>query len=151
MKTLLAAPLLALAVALAPLPALAQATPVVLTPAEAEAVRMQLIQAKPNVSTVAISSFVFPGSGQAYMGHIDRTLLLWGTYLTTFTVAKLAIPDTELTAGQKTNDLVVVGVFMGMAAVSAVDAFFLAQARRAEYDRVLNGLSEKMGTPVPTP
>ncbi len=152
MKTWLAAPCLALAVALAPAPAFAQTTPVVLTPAEAEALRMQLILAKPNVSTVAIASFVFPGSGQAYMGHIDRTLLLWGTYLTAFTAAKVAIPDSQVTAGQKTNDLVVVGVFMGMAAVSAIDAYFLAHARRAEYDKSLNALSEKMGPPAtPTP
>ena len=45
---------------------------VTLTPEETHAIQLKLIQAKPNVSTVTMSSFLFPGSAQAYMGHTDR-------------------------------------------------------------------------------
>jgi hypothetical protein len=117
---------------------------ITLTPEETEALKLKLIQAKPNVSTVVISSFLFPGSAQAYMGHVDRTLIMWGSYLAVFAGAKAIWPDTSLTAGQRTSDLVIAGAFMGMAAVSALDAYFLARADRDEYDRLINRLADKI-------
>lgn len=137
---------LALALGLQAAPAAAQT--VSLTPEEAEAIKMRLVAAKPNVSTVTIASFVFPGSGQAYMGHVDRTLLMWGSYLLAYTAAKVAIPESNVVGGQKVSDLAIVGVFMGMSAWSAVDAYFLSVQRRADYDLAINRLTERtMGLP----
>ncbi len=132
---------LALAIGLNAGPAAAQT--VSLTPEEADAIKMRLVAAKPNVSTVTVASFVFPGSGQAYMGHVDRTLVMWGSYLLGYTAAKVAIPDANVVGGQKISDLVIVGVFMGMSAWSAVDAYFLAVQRRADYDLAINRLTER--------
>jgi hypothetical protein len=129
----------------------AQAEPAIsitLTPEEIEALKLKLIQAKPNVSTVVISSFLFPGSAQAYMGHVDHTLIMWGSYLLVFAGSKAIWPDTSLTSGQRTSDLVVAGAFMGMAAISALDAFFLARTERDEYDRLINRLADKMDPSV---
>lgn len=123
-------------------PAFADQT-VTLTPEETHAIQLKLIQAKPNISTVTMSSFLFPGSAQAYMGHTDRTLIMWGAYLLVFAGAKYYWPDTDLTAGLRTSDLVVSGAFMGMAVISAVDAFLLASADRVEYDRLINRLADK--------
>lgn len=135
---------LAGALALAPATALpAAAADITLTREETEALKLQLIQAKPNVSTVTISSFLFPGTGQAYMGHVDRTLLMWGGYILAFTALKAAVPETMLTAGQKTSDVAIVSVFMGLCTLSALDAYFLARAERSKVDRLLDKLSEK--------
>lgn len=116
---------------------------ITLTPEETEALKLKLIQAKPNVSTVTMSSFLFPGSAEAYMGHTDRTLIMWGAYLLVFAGAKYWFADTDLTAGLRTSDLVVSGAFMGMAVISAVDAFLLSSAERDEYDRLINRLADK--------
>lgn len=127
-------------------PATAAVTPgqtITLTPEEVEALKLSLIQAKPSVSTVTLASFVFPGSAQAYMGHVDRTLVMWGAYLLVFAGAKYYWPDTSLVAGQKTSDVVVSGAFLAIAAVSAFDAYLLAQAQRDEYDRLINRLADK--------
>ena len=138
-QRLLLASCLAFGLAAAP----AQAQIVQLTPEEAEAIKLRLVAAKPNVSTVTIASFVFPGSGQAYMGHVDRTLLMWGSYLTAYTAAKVAIPESQVVGGQKVSDLAIVGVFMGMAAWSAIDAYVLSVQRRADYDLAINRLTER--------
>lgn len=136
---LLAAPALAQG---APAPA-ASSNVITLTPEETQALKLELIAAKPNLSTVTMSSFLFPGSAQAYMGHTDRTLIMWGAYLLVFAGAKAFWPDTALTAGQKTSDVVVAGAFMGMAAISALDAYLLARAQRDEYDRLIDRLADK--------
>ena len=126
----------------------AAAQTIQLTPEEADAIKLRLVAAKPNVSTVTIASFVFPGSGQAYMGHVDRTLVMWGSYLLGYTAAKVAIPESQVVGGQKISDLAIVGVFMGMSAWSAVDAYFLSVQRRADYDLAINRLTERtMGLP----
>lgn len=122
----------------------AQAAPMIGLPAdEVDAIKLRLIASKPNVSTVTVASFVFPGSGQAYMGHVDRTLVMWGGYLLAFSAAKVAIPDTFQTGGQKVSDLAVLGVFMAMAAGSAVDAYLLAVDERNRTDAVINRLAER--------
>lgn len=145
----LAAGLLASGLAIAPaLPALAQATPaaptvVQLTPAEADALKLRLIMAKPNVSTVTIASFVFPGSSQAYMGHVERTLLMWGTYILAYTASTIAIPDSTMVNQVKVRDLALVGSFMGMATWSALDAYGLSLQRRNDYDAMINRLTER--------
>jgi hypothetical protein len=147
MRLLPAALALVLAAGLAVAPAV-RAQTVSLTPEEADAIKLRLIAAKPNVSTVTIASFVFPGSSQAYMGHVDRTLLMWGTYLLAYTGAKVAIPESSVVGGQKVSDLAVVGFFMGMAAWSAIDAYVLSVQRRADYDLAINRLTERtMGLP----
>lgn len=126
----------------------AAAQTIQLTPEEAEAIKMRLVAAKPNVSTVTIASFVFPGSGQAYMGHVDRTLIMWGSYLMAYTAAKVAIPEAQVVGGQKVSDLAIVGVHMGMAAWSAIDGYVLAVQRRADYDLAINRLTERtLGLP----
>lgn len=116
---------------------------VVLSPDEVEALTLRLVEAKPNLATVAISAFVFPGAAQAQMGRVDHTLALWGGYLATYTVAKAFLPDTLVSGGQRVSDWVVLGAFVTMASASAFDAYRLAQARRAAYDAVLNRLSDK--------
>ncbi|MDB5101557.1 MAG: hypothetical protein JWM80_5978 [Cyanobacteria bacterium RYN_339] len=114
-----------------------------LTPEETEALKLKLIQAKPNVSTVTMASFLFPGSAQAYMGHTDRTLIMWGGYLIVFAGTKYYWADTDLTGGLRTSDLVISGAFMGMAVYSAIDAFIEASTERAEYDKLINRLADK--------
>ena len=129
-------------------PALA-AGEVVLTPQEVEAIERKLVEGKPNIATVAIVSFVFPGAAQAQMGHVDHTLALWGSYVAVYTGAKALIPDATLSAGQRVSDWIVLGAFLTMAGVSAVDAYALAQGRRAGTDAVLNRLLERRLPVVP--
>lgn len=137
-------PALALTFALAaPSPAFA-ADEITLTPAEVEAIKLRLAIAKPNVSTVTIIGFLAPGSAQAYMGHMDRSLLIWGGYLLGFAVLKAALPSSPASpGGPSVNDLAVSSLFLGVAAGSAIDAYFLALGQRAEYDKVIGTLSEK--------
>lgn len=118
---------------------------VVLSAEEVEALSLRLVEAKPNLATVAISAFVFPGAAQAQMGRVDHTLALWGGYLATYTLAKALLPDTLVSGGQRVSDWVVLGAFVTMAGASAFDAYRLAQARRAAYDAVLNRLVDKAG------
>ena len=139
MRALLLTTVTALALTAAP----AVAQPVQLTPEEAEALKARLIQAKPNVSTVTIASFVFPGASQAYMGMPERTLVMWGSYLLACTALKVAVPDTLVAGPTKVSDLAIVGVLMGMSAYSALDAYQLALARRADYDVLINRLTER--------
>ena len=121
-----------------------------LTPQEAEAIKLKLIQAKPNINTVTLFSFLAPGSGQAYMGHIDRSFMLWGGYLLGFTAIKLAVPETALTpGGPKTSDLAITGLFLGIATASAIDAYLLALKERKEYDLFINRLTERGAKPTP--
>jgi hypothetical protein len=133
---------LTLALTLACPPAFAAET-ISLTPEETEALKLKLIQAKPNVSTVTMAGFLFPGSAQAYMGHTDRTFLMWGAYLLVFAGSKYYWADTDLTAGLRTSDLAISGAFMAMAAYSAVDAFIMASSERAEYDKLIYRLDDK--------
>ena len=114
-----------------------------LTPDETRAMELGLIAAKPSLSTVTLASFVFPGSQQAYMGHVDHTLGMWGGYLLVFFGAKAFWADTDLTAGQRTSDVVIAGAFMVMATLSALDAFLLASQERDGYDRLINRLADK--------
>ncbi|MEB3328333.1 MAG: hypothetical protein VKQ33_03775 [Candidatus Sericytochromatia bacterium] len=130
---------LALWFALSP-PARAGGGEVRLTSQEAEAIERALIEGKPNIATVAIASFVFPGAAQAQMGHIDHTLALWGSYLAAYTAAKALLADDMVSAGQRVSDWVVLVAFLGMAGVSAADAYGLAQRRRARIDVILNRL-----------
>jgi hypothetical protein len=125
-------------------PAMAAET-ITLTTQEAEALKLKLIQAKPNLNTVTLFSFLAPGSGQAYMGHIDRSFVLWGGYLLGFTAIKLAVPDGAVATagGPKTSDLAVTGLFIGIAAASALDAYLLALKERQEYDAYINRLTER--------
>lgn len=125
-------------------PAAYASDPVVLTPDEVEAVKLKLIQAKPNVSTVTLAGFLFPGSAQAYMGHTDRAFTMWGAYLLVFGGAKSVWAETDLTGGFRTSDIVITAAFMGMATFSAIDAFLSASAERAEYDGLINRLSDKL-------
>lgn len=139
---LLSALFLTLALAL-PAPALA-AEPIALTPEEVDAIKMRLAIAKPNVSTVTIIGFLAPGSAQAYMGHMDRSLMIWGGYLLGFAVLKAALPATPASpGGPSVSDLAVSSLFLGVAAGSALDAYFLAHSQRAEYDKLIGRLSEK--------
>lgn len=119
------------------------AGPISLTPNETDALQLALIAAKPSLSTVTLASFIFPGSAQVYMGHADHTLAMWGLYLLVFAGAKYFLPDTSLTGGLRTSDVVVAGTFMGIAAGSALDAFLMARTQRDEYDRLINRLADK--------
>jgi hypothetical protein len=130
-------------------PAAVAAGEVVLTAQEAEAIERKLIEGKPNIATVAITSFVFPGAVQAQMGHVDRTLALWGSYLAAYTVAKAFLPDDWVSGGQRVSDWVVLGAFLTMAGVSAADAYGLAQRQRASTDAILNKLLERTGPQTP--
>lgn len=122
---------------------------ITLTPQEVEAIKLKLIQAKPNLNTVTLFSFLAPGSGQAHMGHIDRSFMLWGGYLLGFTAIKLTVPDTNVVpGGPRTSDLAVSGLFLGIATASAIDAFFLALEERKQYDLYINRLTER-ATPKP--
>lgn len=134
---------LACAMPAAPAQAQANGQTVQLTPQEVEALKLRLIMAKPNVSTVTIASFVFPGSGQAYMGHVDRTLLMWGTYLLGYTAALIAIPESTMAGPAKIRDLALVSMVMGLASWSAIDAYGLSLQRRIDYDLVINRLTER--------
>jgi hypothetical protein len=135
----------------APPSAPAMTGPVALSLAEAEALKLKLIQAKPNLNTVTLFSFLAPGSGQAYMGHIDRSFLMWGGYLVGFTAIKVAVPETAVSAagGPKISDLAITGLFLGIATASALDAYFLALKERQEYDALINRLTEKLHPTVP--
>lgn len=125
------------------------AEPITLTPQEAEAIKLKLIQAKPNLNTVTLFSFLAPGSGQAYMGHIDRSFMLWGGYLLGYTAVKLAVPDSVVVpGGPRTSDLAITGLFVGIATASAIDAFLLALKERQSYDAYINRLTERTS---PTP
>lgn len=132
---------------LVPVPALG-AGEVVLSADEVEALQARLVEAKPNLATVAISAFVFPGAAQAQMGHVDHSLALWGGYLAAYTGSKALVPDTATSGGQRISDWLVLGAFVTMAGVSAWDAYRLAQSRRAAYDAILNRLADK-AAPLP--
>lgn len=133
---------LALALALH-MPSALAAEPVTLTPAEVEAIKLKLIAAKPNPGTTAIVSFLAPGSAQAYMGHVDRSLVLWGTYLAGFTLFKaLPLPAAQ-PGGPSIGDVAIGTLLLGVAAASSVDAYLLAVQRRAEVDQVLGRLEDK--------
>ena len=103
-------------------------------------VERQLQAARPNVTTNTLISALFPGTAQAYLGHIDHALALWGAYLLIFGVSRSIIPDQWLTGGQKVSDMLIATSFLGMAGFSAVDAFVLTEARRREIDAVLKRL-----------
>lgn len=123
--------------------------PATLSGPEAEATFNALQLAKPNVSTAGVLGFLFPGTPQAMMGSLDRTFLLWGLYLAGFAGAKLFIPDTNLVGGQRLNDVIVGGLFLGMASFSAVDAYLLAMGRRVTYDRLQDRLVEGQAPVLP--
>lgn len=126
--------------------------PVSLSAQEADALKLKLIEAKPNLNTVTLFSFLAPGSGQAYMGHIDRSFLMWGGYLLGFTAIKVAVPETAVAGngGPKVSDLAITGLFLGLATASALDAYFMALKERQDYDAWINRLSEK-SRPAPEP
>lgn len=125
--------------------------PAQLSAPEAEAIFNALQLAKPNLSNAAVVGFLFPGAAQAMMGGLDHTFWLWGPYLAGFAGAKLLIPDTNLVAGQRLNDLLVGGMFMAMASASALDAYLLAQSRRQAYDRLQDRLIEGQAPILPRP
>lgn len=137
----------ALALALNVAPALA-ADPVTLTDAEVKAIKLKLIAAKPNPGTTAIVSFLAPGSAQAYMGHVDRSLMLWGAYLAGFTLFKaLPLPAAQ-PGGPSIGDVAIGTLLIGVAAASSVDAYLLAVKQREQVDQVLGRLEDKTA-PVP--
>jgi hypothetical protein len=130
-------------------PAMAAEEPIALSAQEAEAIKLKLAMAKPNVSSAAIISFLAPGTAQVYMNHVDRALLLWGGYLLGFTVIKAVIPPTSnaFPGGPKTSDVAVGSLFLGVAALSSLDAALTASKEREDYDRYINRLTDK--TPLP--
>ncbi|MEB3196944.1 MAG: hypothetical protein VKP62_07040 [Candidatus Sericytochromatia bacterium] len=109
---------------------------------EAEALKTSLIEAKPNLASVALAAFVFPGSVQLQLGHPDRALLLWGSYLTAYTLTHSLIPAQATWGGQKITDWLVLGSFLSVSGVSLADAYGLAQARRQRCDALLNRLTD---------
>ena len=124
-------------------PAIA-AEPVTLSDAEVEAIKLRLIEAKPNVGAVSVMGFLAPGSAQAYMGHVDRSLMIWGGYLVGFTVIQALVPAAPAAAGgPRLSDLAVTSLFLAVAAGSGLDAYFLSLAERQKYDQLINALTDK--------
>lgn len=132
-----------LAATLSTAPALA-AEPVKLTQEEVEAVKLRLIDAKPNVGAVSVMGFLAPGTAQAYMGHVDRALMIWGGYLVGFTAITALVPAAPAApGGPRLSDLAVTSLFLAVAAGSGLDAYFLALKEREQYDQVINQLTDK--------
>lgn len=132
------------------LPVRPMGLPARLSAQEAEALFNALQLAKPTISNVAVLGFLFPGAPQAMMGGLDHTFWLWGPYLAGFAGAKLFIPDSNLLAGQRLNDVIVGGLFLGIATVSAVDAYLMAVQRRVTYDRLQDRLIESQAPVLPS-
>lgn len=127
----------------------AMQNPLQLSGDEAAMLKLKLAEAKPNVSTAAIISFLAPGSAQVYMGHVDRSLMIWGGYLIGFTAIKMAISPTATTfpGGPTASDAAVAALFLGVAAFSSLDAYLLAVSERADYDRLIDRLTDKQPLP----
>ncbi|HEY9722527.1 MAG TPA: hypothetical protein V6D47_10950 [Oscillatoriaceae cyanobacterium] len=129
-------------------PALAEDHTIALSDQEVSAIKQKLIDAKPDVRTSTLMSFLAPGSAQAYMGHVDRTFLLWGLYLLGYTGIKAGLPSPPGQSGPSLSDLAVVGLFLALATASSVDAYMLSNHEREEYDKLIDDLTAKQ-VPVP--
>lgn len=124
-------------------PAFAADQTIALSDQEVTAIKHKLIDAKPDVRVSTLMSFLAPGSAQAYMGHVDRTFILWGLYLLGYTGIKAALPTPAGQSGASAGDLAVVGLFLTLATASAVDAYMLSSHERAQYERLIDDLTAK--------